>query len=246
MRGALLAILVLLALAAACAVPVRAPVEAPAAGPPAAFPGDFYLRAAARGERVYRFAPERSQAVMYAYSAGKLARLGHDHVIVSRDVRGYVFLPAAGATGRADLYVRLPSLSVDEPPLRAQAGFTTEPSTADIAGTRRNMLDKVLEADVHPFALLHIEQLRAGPTTPVLAVALSLHGVTRTLRIPVEVEHTGDELGVAGAFSLLQTDFGIAPYSLLGGALQVDDRVDVRFRLRATRIPTSAESLLAP
>jgi hypothetical protein len=40
---------------------------------------------------------------------------------------------------------------------------------------------------------------------------------------------------VAGAFTLKQTDFGIVPLSLFGGAIEVQDAVDIRFRLRAVR-----------
>ena len=61
-------------------------------------------------------------------------------------------------SGRADLYVPLDTLVVDEPALRAEAGFDTQPSAADIAGTRRNMLEKVLEADRYPFALIAVKR----------------------------------------------------------------------------------------
>jgi hypothetical protein len=37
--------------------------------------------------------------------------------------------------------------------------------------------------------------------------------------------------------SLAQTSFGIVPYSILAGALQVQDPVAIRFRIRARRMP---------
>jgi len=42
---------------------------------------------------------------------------------------------------------------------------------------------------------------------------------------------------VSGRLSFDQTDFGITPYSLLGGAIAVRNAVDLRFRIRARRLP---------
>jgi hypothetical protein len=42
---------------------------------------------------------------------------------------------------------------------------------------------------------------------------------------------------VAGKIALTQTSFGITPYSILAGALQVHDEVTIRFRIHARRMP---------
>jgi len=159
--------------------------------------------------------------------SGKLSNLGHDHVVASHEVRGYI----APDEGRADLYVELARLVVDETPLRAEAGFASQPSEADIEGTRANMLDKVLEAGQFPFALVSVTGARAGDGEP--EVAITLHGVTRTLKVPARIEAAPGRIAVTGRFSLDQTQFGITPYALFGGAIAVRDRVDLRFDLRA-------------
>ena len=107
--------------------------------PPAEFPQGYYRQAV--GRRVSRRSGE-SLVVIEVRRAGSLARLGHDHVVASHDVNGYV----APQEGRADLYVPLARLAVDEAALRAEAGFDTQPTESDIGGTRANMLEKVLEA----------------------------------------------------------------------------------------------------
>jgi len=58
----------------------------------------------------------------------------------------------------------------------------------------------------------------------------------KTLRLPVAIEPAAGELRAHGRFSLRQTEFGITPYSLLGGALQVQDRIDLEFEVRARRL----------
>ena len=46
-----------------------------------------------------------------------------------------------------------------------------------------------------------------------------------------------EQLSVAGRLSFEQTDFGITPYSLLGGAIAVRNALDLRFRIVARRLP---------
>lgn len=197
---------------------------------PLAFPEAYYRLAQASGKRVLSVDPGRSLVVIEVRRAGSLAHLGHDHVVASHDLRGYV----APDERRADLYVRLDRLVVDEPALRAEARFDTQPSPDAIEGTRRNMLERVLEVERHPFALIHIEG--DGDRLP-LHVELTLHGKTRLFAVPAQVEarRDGNEIAISGRLSFRQTDFGIVPMSVLGGALQVRDEVDLRFRVVAHR-----------
>lgn len=216
----------------ACAPLERGPAPAPAA-PPAEFPEGYYLEAAARGRAVFRVDSPESLVVIEVRRGGSLARLGHDHVVASREVGGYV----APDEGRADLYVQLERLEVDEAALRAEAGFDTQPAQSDIDGTRANMLGKVLEADKFPFALIRVSGVDAGRRDVTLSVAITLHGIARTLQAPARIDADADRIDVTGRLSFDQTDFGITPYSVLGGAIAVRNGVDLRFRIRARRLP---------
>jgi hypothetical protein len=228
--------MVLIGVLAGCAVPPPTPLAPPAEAPPG-FPEAYYRQAAAQGVAVLRVDPKTSLVVIEVYRGGSLARLGHDHVVASHDVRGFV----APRSNRADLYLRLDELVVDEPELRRQAGFDTQPTDEDIAGTRRNMLTS-LEAQTFPYALI---RLAAGSGAPVSAdgfvnkvdktldVSITVHGVERTLRAPVALEMSAGSLVANGRIALKQTDFGVTPLSVLGGAIQVKDEVSVRFAIRA-------------
>jgi polyisoprenoid-binding protein YceI len=66
-----------------------------------------------------------------------------------------------------------------------------------------------------------------------LNVAITLHGVTHSYEVPARIESFQRGITIDGKMSLNQTDFGIAPLSVLGGALQVQDRVDLRFHILA-------------
>ncbi|MGK6310471.1 YceI family protein [Variovorax sp. DT-64] len=234
LRRPLLVLALVAAWVAACApLPREVP---PGVGPsvraaPAEFPRAFYEQALSRGQPVYRIEPARSLAVITVRRGGSLARLGHDHVVASRHVQGLI----APGEGRADLYLPLAELSVDEPALRAEAGLDTQPSDADIAATRANMLDKVLEVQRFPFALIRVSGPAAMTADARLGIAITLHGTTRRFDLPVRVAMANGELKVAGTLEFDQSEFGIVPFSVLGGAIQVQDRLSLRFSLQARR-----------
>lgn len=194
---------------------------------PADFPAAIYHQLAAQGESILRVDSAHSLVIIEVHRAGMFSSLGHDHVVASRDVAGYVSV----STGVADLYVPLDNLVVDDPGLRSAAGMNTQPSQQDIEGTRRNMLTRTLDAAHFPFALIHIARNDGGR----LKVTITLHGITRSYAVAAQLDTVPGGISVAGGMSLNQSDFGIAPLAVLGGVLKVRDRLDLRFRILALR-----------
>ena len=214
------------ALLAGCAPP-QVPREPSA---PAVDHGAWY-RAAAKREPVWRIDSARSLIAVTVRRGGPFARFGHDHVVASRAISGY----AAPHSGRADFQFRLDEMVVDDPALRKEASLDTEPSADAIAGTRANMLGKVLDAERHPLVLLRAEALKNKPGTMRLTV--TLHGVTNKYEVPTVVETTAGLLAASGSMRLLQSDFGITPMSIMGGALSVQDQMELRFAIVAQPVP---------
>lgn len=200
------------------------------APPPAADPYASYRDAATAGTPVYRIDPKASVITAVVRSGGPFARIGHDHAIAAKNISGF----AAPTEGRADFGFRLDEMTVDEPAIRASAGLPgTVPADA-IAGTRSNMLGRVLDADRHP--TVHLGARQPGGAAGTMRLAVTLHGVTRSVDVPAALEVTPASLSAAGSFSLRQTDFGIKPMSVLGGALVVRDEVELSFRIHAARV----------
>ena len=225
------AVLLLAALLASCApTPPRTPVIAPEAASPEPW-RPHYEALAGRGEPVFRVDPARSIVTIEVRRAGRLANLGHDHVVASHAVHGYI----APRDGRADLSIALRDLVVDEPELRRAAGFTTQPSASDIEGTRENMRNRVLHVDEHPFAFVSLAGVRAQAMPFVVEPSITLNATTRPAKAEIAVEMAPDAVRVTGRMSIRQTDFNLVPLSILGGALRVRDALAIRFDIVARK-----------
>lgn len=211
----------------ACTVTAPVPAPTPAQTGDAASMPDSYRWYRSAKEAVYRIDPARSLIAVTVRRGGPFARLGHDHVVASRSVNGY----AAPRTGRADFGFRLDELTVDEPALRKEAQLDTEPSAEAVAGTRTNMLTKVLDAERFPRVELHAQRVAKDPGN--LKLAITLQGVTREYLVPTTIESGSGTLSASGELTVLQTDFGITPMSVLGGAIKVEDALRIRFTLVA-------------
>ena len=156
------------------------------------------------------------------FRGGTAARLGHNHVLRAGDLR--VDWPAAGPV----LSLRLDALAIDPPALRARLGaaFASAVDDEARAGTRANLL-KALDAAAHPEVVVRtLQQLGEGGSRAVEA-EITLHGVTRRQWFAVDVQGRR----ARGQVVIRQSDFGIQPFTVLGGLLAVQDALVVQFDL---------------
>ncbi len=163
------------------------------------------------------------ELLVLVFRGGSAARLGHNHVLRAADLR--VDWPAAGPV----LRFRLDALDVDPPALRERLGpaFGSAVDDGARAGTRANLL-KALEAAAHPEVVVRtLQQLGEGGRRAVEA-EITLHGVARRQWLVVEVAANR----ARGEVVIRQSDFGIQPFTVLGGLLAVQDALVVQFELR--------------
>jgi hypothetical protein len=233
-RGMVLAVLML---AGACrAPPDRGPV-APAAGPDSV-PTSAPQPATAQLARAdaWTVDPERTVVTIIVRRAGPLARLGHDHVITSAAERGRAWIGSTPADSAFELELPVERFEVDLPGPRAAAGaeFAAPVPDEARAGTRHNMLrTEVLDAAGFPVIIVRSLAASGDWPQPVLRMAIALRGATREFEVPVVVERDVNSLVARGELRLNQSDFGITPFSVAGGAIQVADTLEVRFEIAA-------------
>lgn len=186
--------------------------------------------------RVYRADSKLSQILVRAYRGGVMALLGHEHIIASQDVQGYILLNKTAGLCQADLFVPLAKLNVDDPQLRAEAALKTTPSLSSIDNTKKNML-KSIDAINFPFAQLHSSDCSAALSGKETKVVLTIHGVQQERQLAIALQQAQDnQLIVSGKFSILQTEFGIEPFSVFNGLIKVEDKLDLTYQLVFTEI----------
>jgi hypothetical protein len=210
--------------------PRRADVPSPAVPPPAQA-----IKAPA-GAQVLEIDPDRSVVTLLVRRAGPLARVGHNHVITSSQESGRAWLgPGPQQSG---FEVRLPvgAFVVDDPAARAVAGpeFPGELPAEAREGTYRNMLrPELLDGDRYPEIVVQASRVSGTWQQPVVVARVTLRGAAREIEVPIDLQRDQQMLVARGALRILQSDFGITPFSVGGGAIQVADEVDVRFEIVA-------------
>ena len=219
------ALAALLALAACTPLPTTDPATAPVTAPTPAPAVPMAPRTAA-ATTVLHIDSAQSLIAVTVRRGGVLARLGHDHLVAARTITGTV----TPNDNRAEFQFRLDQMTVDEPALRQTAGLAKQPSQDAIDGTRTNMLTRVLDAERYPVVRIQVTRADAGQP---LRTSITLHGVTRDYAIPATIGTDHGAITVAGTVNLKQTDFGLVPFSVMGGAMAVQDEMELRFTLVA-------------
>ncbi|MGQ0620124.1 MAG: YceI family protein [Panacagrimonas sp.] len=220
---------------AACQTP--APQTAPLATtkPHADDIADYAALAQSGEGTVYTLDPAASKVRIYAFRGGAAAKAGHNHIFAAPKFEGQAYAPNDGVSkARFDLRVRLDELTVDDPAWRAETGgaFAGERSASDIEGTLRNMLGKRgLDATQFPFVTLRSVSISGDWPILIAEVAVTLRDTTRTQLVMLRAQRSAERIEAIGTLVLKQSDFGVAPFSVLGGLLAVEDAVAISFEL---------------
>ena len=178
---------------------------------------------------------QASELRLLVYRDGPMARFGHNHVMTGQ-VRGELSVSDSAAASGFQIEIPVASLEVDVPAARAEEGaeFAAPVSEQARKGTRDNMLGAdVLDAD--HFALIRIESdALLGPRwNPGVTAHITVRGNTSEVKFPAAVFEQPGVLTVIASFQVRQSDLGLKPFSVLGGAIRVGDSMDIRVRLVA-------------
>jgi hypothetical protein len=224
-------VLALSLLLAACPRGTRPPVE-PTSGVPPLPTADL------SGAVVYAVHAAESTVDILVFRGGTLARLGHNHVMTSRALQGRVWIHPTLARSGFELSFPVNELVVDDPAARRRAGseFPPEIPQADKDGTRRNML-RAEVLDGEKFATVKLQSVKVSGTlqAPAITTRITIKEVSRDIDVPAMVTIEGTRVSAQGEFDIEQTAFGIKPFSIGMGALEVQNRLHIKFRIVAHR-----------
>jgi polyisoprenoid-binding protein YceI len=175
--------------------------------------------AGAAGAQQHSIDTQKSVLTVRVNRAGILSAFGHDHDIAA---------PLAG--GNVDAAAHRVELRVDAKALRVRDPDASERDRAEV---QKTMLGpEVLDVARYPEIVFRSSSAEAaGPGSWKIRGDLSLHGQSRPVTADV-TERAGHYTGHA---MLKQTDFGIKPIKVGGGAVRVKDEVRIEFDIQLAR-----------
>jgi hypothetical protein len=211
----------------------------PAAPPPK--PEESISRPGLPPGRVYRIDEKQSELRILVYRAGPLAHFGHNHVIVNHAVRGAVNLADVPGDSVFWLTVPVADFVVDDAQARREEGadFAADVPDAAKSGTLHNMLSAaLLNADEFPVIAVRSvagsgSRAASGAGALTATVAISVAGHESTVDVPLTLHVDTGRLSAAGSLEIRQSALGLTPFSLMLGALQVQDAMTIKFEFVA-------------
>jgi polyisoprenoid-binding protein YceI len=178
----------------------------------------------------YSIDPAMSRFTVRAFASGMLSALGHSPTLAVRGFTGTAqFAPDAPDSAGLHMKVDAGSLSV-----------TDNVSEKDRREIERTMNVQVLDTARYPEILYDTSRVSAskvseGQYAVNMVGDLSLHGMKKSEPVAAQVLLTGDILRAHGEFSILQTDYGIKPVSVAGGAIKLKDELKCTFDILARK-----------
>lgn len=193
--------------------------------------GLFAQQAGANPQAQAKDAIDSKTSRVYVF-VGKTG-FGHEHAVSGFVKSGDIHLGNAQQAG--SIVFDMTAFTADSAEARRAIGLggTTDASTA--REVTQNMLGGyVLNVRKYPTSTFTIDsalptgkQSQAGNPLYELKGTWELHGTKRPLAIPVEVVDQQGSYLVRGRFAMLQSQFGITPFTKALGAVGVTDRLIV-------------------
>jgi polyisoprenoid-binding protein YceI len=181
----------------------------------------------------YSIDSQQSKIEIQVAKDGFLKAFGHDHLVSATRYSGEVQFDSAKVEESSVVFtVETTAMKVIDP-------GESEKDRNDVQAT---MLGKdVLDSTQYPQIKFSSSSVKSKPGSNgnldlQIEGTLLLHGTTKLLTVPVQLRVGGDGALIADAeVSLLQSDFGIAPYKAVGGTVRVKDKLKLTFHIVARK-----------
>ncbi|GAA2655580.1 YceI family protein [Nonomuraea recticatena] len=174
----------------------------------------------------YAWGPESGRLLVNTTRTGLGAKAGHDLTIGVTRWRGDATIdPADPANCSVTVEVDAESFEVQE-----GTGGVKPLTSSDREEIAKIVREKVLHSGRHPTITFRSSRVEGSAESFRIEGDLTMVGVTQ----PVTVQGALTEGRVHGSATVLQSRWGIRPYSAFFGALRVSDEVEIHFDLTLT------------
>ena len=190
------------------------------------------LAAISQDKGTYSVDSAKSKMEIHVYKEGTFKMFGHDHLISAKDISGEAnFDPQKIENSSVRLKIPTKAITVVDP-------GESEKDRHDVQTTMAG--EKVLDVNKFPEITFTSTGISAAKKNAqgwelTLSGKLNLHGQEKPVSFPLQVAVAGNELRGQGELSVLQTDYGITPVKVGGGAVKVKDKLKITFTIVATQ-----------
>ena len=194
--------------------------------------------ASAAGDRAltYLLHAASSSVKVFTGSSGALGFLGHDHVIA---------VPSFTGEARIDTTdLKQFALTIEAP--ADSLRVIEEKDAGDRRKIESDMKQDVLESPAFPtIALRGVGFRPAGPDSGQaiawgmhkghLQLEINLHGVSRTIEVPLQLELDPNQVRARGKFAITHADFNL-PRKKVAGVVNVAEKLEIEYDVRGVAV----------
>ncbi len=172
----------------------------------------------------YEIGPSNASLKLRTTKAGLGARLAHDLTLEATAWNGSIVFDDANLAGSSvDVTIAAASLAVVD-----SSGGVKPLSDRDRSEIASTINEGVLQTAKYPDINFRSTTISGRSGAFTVTGDLTIKGTTRPISLSVSVDDDGQ---VTVRATVVQTEFGIKPYSSMLGALEVSDAVEVRATL---------------
>jgi polyisoprenoid-binding protein YceI len=165
----------------------------------------------------YTLGPHNGRLVVKTYREGLAKKVGHDLIIEVGQWSANVTVGEDPSATSITASAQVSSLN----PLEGVGGVKPL-SDGDKADIRKNITQKIITS---PEISFRSNSVKVAGNSATVSGDLTILG--RSQPVDIQVSESGGR--IRGNFSVVQTNWGIKPFTAMMGALKVQDRVDVEF-----------------
>ncbi len=170
----------------------------------------------------HEIGPDQGTVSIYTYVGGMGAKMGHDLVLEAQQWKGSANLNAdEPAASGVEVTIDARSFEI----VQAKGGLKPL-SDKDREEIAKNT-EKTLQLGKFPEITFQSTSVSGNLPSVSVQGDLTIAGTTKPVTLDVQVDDLG---AVTARTSVIQTDFGVKPYSKLG-ALKVKDQIDIEIKL---------------
>lgn len=173
-------------------------------------------------DALYRAGPQSGQVLVKTSRTGLGARAGHDLTIEATDWVASATVNTADP-GQSSVSV---DVVVDSLRVRSGSGGLKPLTDSDRAEIEKNIQTKILHTDRHPTITFRSTRVARDGDSLTLDGELTMMDQSHPITVLATVNEDGR---IRGRATVVQTQWGIKPYSAFFGALKLADEVAIEF-----------------